>query len=348
MGGRTGDFLMGMAGGAASGIDTEKQRKQALLLELMKSGQFQPSQNQAPQGNFMQRLGSNVMGPNLASNNPNLMGLNLERVTPEMQAETLKRTMSAYAPLMGATGGTGTMKPSFSVGADGKPSMSFKSVDPMTSDLNKGRLQAQKDLSMQRQNAGKLRLKKFYQTEFDKIAKDANASTATSRNPLGMASRANFSANRALQTLQNPVVTNQEAGNVMADIASIYQGGAPTQFGMSEQGYKTIMGQLAGAMQYISGKPTDAVPPQIKQRLTEVLNGMKRTNMSTIKQQLDFVERSKRNIIQHFPDQWKELRETALSEDYNGLSSSQASGGQGGSQAGQVDYVSRYGLEPNA
>lgn len=173
----------------------------------------------------------------------------------------------------------------------------------------------------------------FNQREWDKLVKEVNPLTTSGRNPLGMAMKANYNANRALSTLSNPMVTNQEAGNVMADIASIYQNGSPTQFGMSEQGYKTLKSKLASYTQYLSGKPQDALTPDIKNRLLDTLTAMKKTNFDVIKQNIDYTENAKSKLIKSFPDEWQGMKETMLSDGYSGLDSSK----QGGS--GMVDKI---------
>jgi hypothetical protein len=148
----------------------------------------------------------------------------------------------------------------------------------------------------------------FYQKEWDKIDKEANPLTASGRTGLGMAARADYNANRALVTLSKPMVTNQEAANVMADIAQIYQGGSATQYGMSHQGYDSLYQKIAGTMQYLTGKPQDALPPQIQQRLIGVLNDMKATNKAVVKQQLDHIEATQPKVIGKFQNEWKGLR----------------------------------------
>ncbi len=150
----------------------------------------------------------------------------------------------------------------------------------------------------------------FDQKEWDKIVKDTNPLTASNRTTLGMASKANFQADRALVTLSKPVVTNQEAGNAMADIAAIYQTGSPTQYGMSHQEYSTLYGKIQGALQSVTGKPQDALPDAIKNRLVGVLHDMKGTNSLVLKQQLDFTEKAKKRIIDKYPDEWKGIRST--------------------------------------
>ncbi len=163
----------------------------------------------------------------------------------------------------------------------------------------------------------------FYQREWDKLLKESDPLNASSRTPLGLASRATFQANRAIKTLSNPVVTNQEAGNAMADIAAIYQNGSPTQFGMSHQEYTTLYGKAQGLLQAISGKPQDALPDAIKTRLLGVLGDMKDTNSALLRQRLDMTEHSKKAVISRFPDEWKEYRQILEGDQdkYNGMGS---------------------------
>lgn len=150
----------------------------------------------------------------------------------------------------------------------------------------------------------------FNRKEFEKIIDQNNPTTGSSRTAIGQLGAANIKANRALTTLQNPMVTNQELGNVMADIASIYQGGAPTSFGMSHQAYNTMYGNIQGIMQTLSGKPQDAVPNAIKQRIAGVLNDMKSVNQSVLKQNFDTIENTKKASIAPYQDEWKNFRQS--------------------------------------
>lgn len=149
----------------------------------------------------------------------------------------------------------------------------------------------------------------FNQKEFDKIISDNNPNNAQSRTSIGMIGRANLNADRALTTLMKPTVTKQEAGNVMADIAGIYQGGSPTTLGMKEQEYNTVYGSLKNTLQSLTGKPQDALPDDIKARLIATLRDMKATNAAIIKRNLDTTAAAKGRILKHFPDEWKAFRE---------------------------------------
>ena len=159
----------------------------------------------------------------------------------------------------------------------------------------------------------------FYQREWDKIVKDTDITLASNRTPIGLVGKSTYNISRAMATLSKPTVTNVEAGNVMADVAAIYQGGSPTEFGMNEQKYNTMYGKIKGVLQTITGKPQDAMPDAIKARLLEVLNDMKTTNSALIKQHLNYVEKSKAKIIKNgnFGDEWKQIRDNLESGAYS-------------------------------
>jgi hypothetical protein len=143
--------------------------------------------------------------------------------------------------------------------------------------------------------------------------------TATTRNPLGAAAKATYNVNRALKTLENPMVTNAEMGNTIADIASVYQGGSPSDMAMKHQDWETLYGAAKTMLQRITGKPQNIVPEAIRQRLREDLINMKKTNSAQIKQQLDYTEKAKKRIIDKFPEEWADMRKTIESDAYSGL-----------------------------
>ena len=163
-------------------------------------------------------------------------------------------------------------------------------------------MQSNKDLMLGEKN------NQFDQKEWDKITKDTNPTTATRRTPLGSATMANNNADRALMTLNKPVVTNQEAGNVMADVASIYQNGSPTQFGMSHQAYNTLYGKVNGLLQSVTGKPQDALPNDIKQRLIQTLTDLKSVNAGIINTNMDYIEKAQPKLIANHADEWQSMR----------------------------------------
>ena len=154
----------------------------------------------------------------------------------------------------------------------------------------------------------------FNQREFDKIIEKNNPYNASSRTPIGMAGRAALSASRALQRLNDTgdLITNQDAGNIQADIASIFQNGSPTEFGMSEQQYHTLYGKVQGIRQYLTGKPENSITPEIRQRLIKVISDIQRTNVDVVKNNFSFIEKSKSNVIKPFQDQWDSAKQDLL------------------------------------
>lgn len=158
----------------------------------------------------------------------------------------------------------------------------------------------------------------FDQKEWDKIVKDANPNTARGTNPLGAATLIMDKANTAIQTLSKPVVTYQEAGNAMSDIASIYQRGSPTQFGMQHQEYSTLYGKVQGAIQSLTGNPQDALPNAIKQRLLDDVNGLKTLNSKVVNRNLDYMEKAQPRIINKYKDEWTGIRQSLQSGGLDG------------------------------
>lgn len=154
----------------------------------------------------------------------------------------------------------------------------------------------------------------FWQRQWTDLINKNDPTTTTSRGVLGIVGRANLQADRAIATLSKPIVTKQEAGNVMADIAGIYQGGAPTQFGMQEQGYHTLYGNLQSALQSITGNPQDVLPQDIKAQLMAVLTDMKQINSGIIGDRVNLLEKTQPNVIKHFPQEWQEFKGSLVKE----------------------------------
>lgn len=167
----------------------------------------------------------------------------------------------------------------------------------------------------------------FDQKQWSAFVKTNTPTLASSRSTLGMAANGNLRADRALVSIQNnPVMTNQDLGNVVGDLAGIYQGGAPTDMGMKHQQYDSIQNRIASLKQFITGKPQDAVPPAIKQKLVDLINNLKNVNNQAIDQHFAVQEKAQKKLIAKFPDEWQALRDQ-VKENYSGNSSSSSSTG---------------------
>jgi len=124
------------------------------------------------------------------------------------------------------------------------------------------------------------------QKSWEKIVKATDPGAASSRSSFGIAASGNAKADRALDSLQNnKIFTNQDLQNALADVDSIYQGGAPSDSAMKRGDYESIRQRLAQMRQFVTGRPTDAVPPQIRQHIIENLRMMLNTTQSGQKPQ---------------------------------------------------------------
>ncbi|MBX4189781.1 hypothetical protein KW791_00565 [Candidatus Parcubacteria bacterium] len=159
------------------------------------------------------------------------------------------------------------------------------------------------------------------QKSWEKIVRNSDPSLASSRSTFGMASNGNLRADRALSTLQNnKILTNQDAQNIVADIAGIYAGGAPSDQGMKHSQYESIQQRIAGLQQYINGKPTDALPPDIKNHLTQVIGDLKNVNNEAIKSHFDYQEKANSGVISKYQDEWNQMKGAYVSGDSSNIS----------------------------
>lgn len=153
---------------------------------------------------------------------------------------------------------------------------------------------------------------------YSKILERNNPAMASSRSTLGMAANGNLRAERALSAVQNnPVMTNQDLGNVIGDLAGIYQGGAPTDMGMKHQQYESIQQKIAGLKQFLTGRPQDAVPPEIKSKIIDTINNLKKINNTAIKNNFDSVEAGNKNLLSNYSDEWQAFRSQVEGEYAN-------------------------------
>lgn len=178
------------------------------------------------------------------------------------------------------------------------------------------------------------------QSNWSQFINKVNPATASSRSTLGMTANGNMRANRALATIQNnPVMTYQDLGNVVADLAGIYQGGAPTDMGMKHQQYDSIQSRIANMQQFLTGKPTDAVPSDIKQKLMGTINSLKDVNNASLKNTLDSMESAQKTLISKHPDEWQQFRKGIENDYMNGDNPQQGSLNPTGSVASQASQA---------
>jgi hypothetical protein len=115
----------------------------------------------------------------------------------------------------------------------------------------------------------------------------------------------------------------------MADLASIYQGGAPTQFGMQHQEYTTLYGKVRNGVQSITGKPQDGLPNAIKSRLVQDIEDLKGVNRKVIERHLDFIERTQGKVVSKYQDEWNQGKQALLAGSNSSLADTDVNAGSG-------------------
>lgn len=143
---------------------------------------------------------------------------------------------------------------------------------------------------------------------WEKITKDADPLMASSRSPFGAAAIANNRANRALVTLQKPIVTKADLDNIGSDIGGIYQGGVPHVRSALDNSFPTFYGTINGLIQRVTGTPQSAAPEGIRQELIKTLTDLNNTSREVINQQIGTIEDVHPELIQKHQAQWDKLK----------------------------------------
>ncbi len=139
------------------------------------------------------------------------------------------------------------------------------------------------------------------------VVEKAVPSQAT-RGPLGRLYDVDGKSQRALTLLANPVVTGQMLAGAAADLSSVLQGGAATQYGMKEQDFSTLKSKAASLLQWVTGHPTDALPEELKKSLVNTLTEVHGQNVAQFNQNLDTIEHAYPELIKKYSDEWKNIR----------------------------------------
>lgn len=171
---------------------------------------------------------------------------------------------------------------------------------------------------------------------WDKIIEQTNPNKATSRSALGIATLGNQKGNRALAVLNKSDATNQDINTAIADISSIFQGGAPTEAGIHAQEYDTLAGKIAGYKTYLTSEPAAVATPEIKQHLIGLVNELKKINSETIKDQFDYEETAHPDLISKNRGAWDALRKR---NSVGSMGDAGQAGQGGGMQVGRFKVV---------
>lgn len=182
-----------------------------------------------------------------------------------------------------------------------------------------------KQLGLEKSDIQKQKQDQQDQKQWTNFIQHNTPDTASPRSTFGIASRSNLQAGRVIKTLKNnPNVTYQDLGNVVADLAGIYAGGAPTDQGMKHQQYESLYTAVQNMKQWATGNPQNAVPEGFKNKILGVAQQTIDLNNVVLNKHFDAQEAAQKKLIEKFPDEWKAFREFAA-QDYMGEKNNESS-----------------------
>lgn len=143
--------------------------------------------------------------------------------------------------------------------------------------------------------------------EWFKIAQDMDPTKASSRNALGVNYQSFVAAMRGENLLKQPIITYQNLGEVTRDLTRILQQGVPTDAGSEGMMYHSLVGDIMKKVQYVGGKPQDAVPQGLKDYLNDSFERLKAISKDVIELKIQAVEAAFPDVIGSHQNQWDNL-----------------------------------------
>jgi hypothetical protein len=151
-----------------------------------------------------------------------------------------------------------------------------------------------------------------------RIANKISPYLASTRTQVGVAIQAFVRCERALQVLNKPPVTKQDATNVIIEIGAVFKGGSPDNAAILNTVYNSVYGDFQDWTQSILGKVHNALPDNIRQHLVMRIQDLENQSKKVVDDSISSAEALNSDVIAHFPDQWqaylaeinKELQDT--------------------------------------
>ena len=184
----------------------------------------------------------------------------------------------------------------------------------------------------------------------DKISKEVNTLSQSSRNALGAAGRSLISADRASKILNQPTVTPPDLNSVSLDIANIISGSA-TVSGTQQQQYNTLKQQSDNLIQRLTANPQNVDAPALKQHLQDVISGMRKISSDVAQKNLAFVQASHPAFAKANPTYFEDIAkglsdQTAAPTPATGTTPATSS--QTGAYSQDVmDYAKEHNITPD-
>jgi hypothetical protein len=146
----------------------------------------------------------------------------------------------------------------------------------------------------------------FDEQQWPKLMKLANPLTASSRSVVGVAGTSNMRADRAIAILKDPKAGPSEIKALVdTDILGIMKGGVPDAEQLKNGLIQTFGTDLQQKLQYLSSNPQQFNNPAVRQRLLEIVKGLKAVDNKIITDALGIAGASYAPLIGRHPDWWK-------------------------------------------
>jgi hypothetical protein len=141
---------------------------------------------------------------------------------------------------------------------------------------------------------------------WDHLMDQTDPEKASSRSSLGKAVIANHAMDEAINILSQPTVTNGDASMALSKLSDDSQ----------RSGNATLYGSVQGIRQFITGKPQDTMPDDIKSHIIGTLHINKATNYRFLKQGLSIEEaKASKDLINSKPEyqtEWEDMKSQIL------------------------------------
>lgn len=163
------------------------------------------------------------------------------------------------------------------------------------------------------------------------LGKQIDTAFRTRSGGLGSLSTAIWRATRAINVLKNsPDLSAQDLENVAADVAGIFQGGAPTAETMKGNNYDLAILNAENAFRGLTGvggflhktfgaQHVDNILQDTKNKLLETLEGLRASCVASLQSYIESQKPSFEDIINADPDHWERMKTEKMNLAVSGL-----------------------------
>jgi hypothetical protein len=152
-----------------------------------------------------------------------------------------------------------------------------------------------------------------------KIVPALDVNNRSSRNAIGVAALTLQRAERGEALLKSPTVTYQQLMEVSQDMSTILRGGVATDSSSAGVAYETLQSDIGATLQKLTGKPTDTLPPALKDTLTDSFDRMVAVSKDLIQSEFDFYRSAYPDIIAAHQNAFDAMQNSALNPTHTAM-----------------------------